>query len=71
MMKQNLIRGKMLLLPLLQFSSGGEWPCKVPVVAKVTVQGAFLFHFFIFLGWECLFLFYFNQKLIYIFSGVV
>lgn len=70
-MKQNLIRGKMLLLPLLQFSSGEEWPCKVPVVAKVTVQGAFLI--FYFFGGEgvSLFLLYFNQKLIYIFSGVV
>lgn len=61
-MKQNLIRGKMLLLPLLQFSSGEEWPCKVPVVAKVTVQGAFLIFFGVGVS---LFLLYFNQKLIY------
>lgn len=40
---QNFIRGKMSLLPLLQFSSGEEWLCKV--VAKVTVQGVF-FGFF-------------------------
>lgn len=67
MMKQNLIRGKMLLLPLLQFSSGEEWPCKVPVVAKVTVQGAFL----IFLGWECPYFFCISIKSSFIFSGVV
>lgn len=46
MMEQNLSRGEMALLALLQFSSGEEWLCKV--VAKVTVQRLFLYFFFYF-----------------------
>lgn len=43
-MKQSVSRAGMALLPVLQFSGGEEWLCKV--VAKITVEGLVFFSFF-------------------------
>lgn len=67
-MKQNLSRGEMALIALLHFSSGEEWLCKV--VTKVKVQGLFFYFFFIFFVGVSPLILYFNQKLIYIFTGI-